>query len=213
MLIFPAAIVLQGAETKPQIAKLVEQKVDKKFVYPNLLKEVELDPTASTLSLQSLIGKPIHATMMVSADHSTSLVWIVGTKNKNRVIVIGIHNSGDVFLVAPAPRVYPKSFNYAEYPVWLPLDGGRLLYWGLDSRECWILDVGEVNSSVFSGYDPNSSPSSAFHSFDALDPTLSNQIKPYSFARTGPDDSSVIKLLCEGKRLVVKNGYSYLWGN
>ena len=211
MLIFPAAITLQCAETKPQVDKLVDQKVDKKFVYSNLLKEVELDPTSNTLSLGSLVGTPIHATTKVSADHLTSLVWIVGSKNKNRVIIVGIHNSGDIFLVTSTTRVYPKSFNYAEYPVWLPLDGGRVLYWGLGSRECSILDVSVVNSAAFSGYDLNALSSPAFHDFDALDPTLSDQIKPYAFSRTGPDDSSDIRLLRGGRKLVVKTGYSYLW--
>jgi hypothetical protein len=211
MLIFPAAIVLQSTETKPQVAKLLDQKVGKKFVYSNLLKETDLDPVSNTLSIRSLIGTPIHTTMMVSSDRLTSLVWIVGSKNKNRVIIIGVRNSDDIFMVAPAPRVYPKSFNYAEYSVWLPLDGGRLLNWGLYSRECSILEVGVVNSSAFSGYDMNALSSPAFHDFDALDPTLSNQIKPYSFSRTGPDDSSDIRLFCRGRKLVVKNGYSYLW--
>ena len=211
MFIPPPAIVLQRSDFKMDFGRILEQKIEKKFVYPDLRKEVEVDPASSTIHLRSLIGKPIKMVTITSPDHSASLVWIVGSKDKGRVIIIGIHNSDEVFLVTSTPRIYPKSFNYAELPVWLPLNGGRLLYWGLDSRECSILDVRAVNRTEFIGYDLDALPSPGFQNFDALDPSLSSQIKPYSFSRTGPDDSADIRLFCGGRRLVVKSGDSYLW--
>lgn len=211
MLISPPAILTQQPDLKVDFSRILDQRIDKKFVYPDLRKEVAVDPASSSIRLRSLIGKTIKMVTMTSPDHSASLVWVVGSKDKDRVIIIGIHNSDEIFLVTSTSRIYPKSFDYAELPVWLPLNRGRLLYWGLESRECSILDIRVVNHANFVGYDLDALPSPGFQNFDALDSTLSDQIKPYSFSRTGPDDSSDIRLLRGDRKLVVKNGYTYLW--
>ena len=193
------------------VNEVLSLKVEKRLITQNVIERFHVKSPGGSISLLSLVGKPIKSSVSQSLDGETKLNWVVGAKNQKFVLVIGTYKNEGVFLVDSLPSKMPTNYSYGEYPVWLPLNGSRVLWWGFGSRECSILDVRGLRENPRSGYFSDEAKKLVFKSFDAIDPSLGSIIAPFEFKRIGPDDSSDIVVIKGKKILKITEGFVHSW--
>ena len=194
-----------------ELGKLLTLKVEKRLVYETVLDRFRLKDSGEAILISSMIGKPIQSRVMKSPDGEVELNWVLGSKNQKWVLVIGVFKGDRVFLVSAVPSTITTSYSYAEYPIWIPLDGSRIMWWGLGSRECSIINVKSLLENLSSGFHTQEGRNLAFQGYDAIDPVLDPLIMPYKFKALSTDESSGVSLMKNDRKLEVKGGFIYSW--
>lgn len=190
---------------------LLSQKVERRLIYQNVIDQFHVKSPDDTVQIRSFLGKPVRSKAIKSPDGSIELHMVLGISSKKTALVIGVYENRRIFMVGAVPSAMPSNLSYAEYPVWIPLNGGRVMWWGLGSRECSIVDVRQVLEDGSVGFFTQEIRTPIFKGFDAMDPALRSIIKPYVFLKVGPDDSADIALFRDGCKLGIKNGFMYSW--
>ncbi|BDU74907.1 hypothetical protein [Mesoterricola silvestris] len=210
-LIATIVFMASGWSYGADLNSLLAQRVERRLIYQSVFDRFHVRSRNDSIQISAIIGKAARSTVLNSPDGNIDLYWITGNTNKKWTLIIGVHEKRRIFMVSAVPSVLPTDLSYAEYPIWVPLDGGRVLWWGWGSRECAIIDVRKVLENTSYGFLTQEGRMPIFKNFDATDPALSSSIQPYKFIRLGSDDSADIALFKNGCKMEIKNGFVYFW--